>query len=300
VIRPRLGVGVGALAALVALAVPARATATTCAPPDLIDAVPPDMAMNVPANASFFAHYDATAEYVNEDVILMPEGMDGAAVKVSWDGTQGLLTYTPDSPLAPGNYTLTWPGLRGLNTAAIGMGAVVHFSVGAANDVAPPDFAGLTGVTWDLEREKNDCTNGLENRFVFTLSLAPADDDGGRDGLTLVVFQASGSGVSPDGGAVPVLTAAMPPAGKTAVVKLATGESTGHVCFAAIARDLTGKISSSGANTVCVDTTAPPFFRGCAVAGRSPGGGGAAALAAVLLALAALVARGRRSRRARS
>jgi hypothetical protein len=283
-----------ALVAGLALASPARAS--TCARPDLLDAVPPDMAKDVPPNASLFAHYDASAEYGNEDVVLTPAGGVDEVVKVKWDGTQGLLTFAPEAPLASGDYTLVWPALRGLNTAAPGLGATVHFTVGTALDVAPPAFDGVTSVTWDLERKTNDCTSSLENRLVFSLALAPATDDGGRDGLTLVVFQSSGSGV--DGGSVPVLTTAMPADGKGVQVKLSVAEATGHVCFAAIARDLTDKISSGGSQTVCVETTAPPFFRGCAVAAAGPRG-----RAAGTLAFASLVVVGawrRRRRRARA
>ncbi|HVU50195.1 MAG TPA: hypothetical protein VHL80_05895 [Polyangia bacterium] len=277
----------GVVAAGLAFAAPARAT--TCGRPELLDAVPPDGAKDVPPNASLFAHYSPETEYGAEDVVLTPPGgMDEAfaagdpSQAVKWDGTEGLLAFTPPARLAPGDYTLVWPALRGLNTASPSLPATVRFTVGAVDDVAPPDFAGLTGVTWDLERQSNDCTSALENRLVFTLSLAPADDDGGRDGLTLVVFQSSGSGV--DGGPVPVQTMAMPADGKPVVVKLSVGDATGHVCFAAIARDLTGKVSDSGSQTVCVDTTAPPFFRGCAIAAGG-GGTGAGALAFVLFAL---------------
>ena len=272
-------------------AAPARAT--TCARPDVLDAVPPDGAADVPPNASLFAHYDASAEYGGEDVVLTPPEGVAEVVKVTWDGTQGLLTFAPEAPLAPGSYTLAWPSLRGLNSAALGKGAVVHFTVATTDDVTPPDFAGLTGVTWDLERETNDCTDSLENRFVFTLALAPADDDGGRDGLTLVVFQSSGSGV--DGASIPVLSTAMPAAGTGVTVKLAVGDATGHVCFAALARDLTGKVSSSGAQTVCVDTTAPPFFRGCAVAPTRAGRAGPLSFAALALAFARARRRARAS-----
>ena len=300
--RPRARRRAGALAAplvlaaVVALAPPARAT-TTCGRPELLEAIPPDGADGVPSNASFFAHFDASAEYANEDVIFTPAGgVDEAftandpSQAVKWDGTQGLLSFTPPSALPPGRYTIVWPALRGLNTASPSLPATVSFTVGTSVDETPPDFAGLTGVTWDLERETNDCTSSLENRMVFTLTLAPADDDGGRAGLTLVVFQSSGSGVDVDGGAVPVLSTAMPDPGKTVTVKLSVAEATGHVCFAAIARDLTGKISSSGSQTVCADTTAPPFFRGCAVA-ASGGPVGAGALGGVLLVLAALARR---------
>jgi hypothetical protein len=261
------------LLATLAFARPVRAT--SCARPDLLDAVPPDGAQ-VPPNASLFAHYDPSADYGNEDVVLTPAGGTPEVVKVTWDGTQGLLSFEPETPLPPGRYTIEWPALRGLNASALGKGATVQFTVGDVDDSAPPDFAGLTGLSWDLERETNDCTDSLENRMAFTLSLAPADDDGGRAGLTLVVFQTAGSAASLDGGSVPVLSTAMPTAGETVVVKLPVSDATGHVCFAAIARDLTGKISSSGATTVCAETTAPPFFRGCAVAPGRGGDGGAA------------------------
>ena len=299
--RARAGLLAGALVAfiVVGLALAPDARATTCGRPDLLDAVPPDGA-TLPPNASLVAHYDSSAEYGNEDVVLTPAGSAPEVVKVSWDGTQGLLTFTPDAPFPPGSYTLEWPALRGLNTAALGKGAVVHFTVGAVDDVAPPDFAGLTGVSWDLERKTNDCTDSLENRMVFTLALAPADDDGGRDGLTLVVFQSAGSGVRADGGSVPVLSTALPAAGNDAVVKLPVSDATGHVCFAAIVRDLTGKISSSGSQSVCVETTAPPFFRGCAVGGASRGGGlGPLSFFLSFVALLALVAAVASRRRAR-
>src|SRR5262249_21305773 len=153
--------------------------------------------------------------------------------------------------------------------------------------------AGLTGVSWDLERKTNDCTDSLENRLVFTLSLAPATDDGGAAGLTLVVFQSAGSGIDTDAGAKPGLTAPLPGDGKDVVVKLPVEVATGHVCFAAIARDLTGKVSSSGSQTVCVETTAPPFFRGCAVGGSNGRGAGGLVAAVVAIVLAARRRRGR-------
>jgi hypothetical protein len=297
------------LAAGLALAPPARAAAT-CARPDVLDTVPPDTMQVVPPNASLFAHYDPSADYANEDVVLTPK--DGAPEAfaagdplhpdaVKWDGTQGLLSFTPPGELPEGDYAITWPGLRGLNTATPGLPATVHFSAGTADDVAPPEFAGLIGVTWDLERKTNDCTDSLENRLVFTLALAPAADDGGHDGLTLVVFQSAGSGIDAGAGPRQVLTTLMPPTGKDVVVKLPVADATGHVCFAAIARDLTGKISSGGSQTVCVETTAPPFFRSCAVAGSDARGRGGAGAGLVLGAFAlVLAARRRRRGRARA
>jgi hypothetical protein len=282
------------LGAVVAHAPAARAT--TCGRPELLDSAPADGA-TVPPNASLSAHYSPEAEYGNEDVVFTPPGgIDEAFAGndpnpiVSWDAAQEILTFKPPQRLDAGAYKIVWPALRGLNTASPSTPVTVNFTVGTVDDVAPPDFGGLTGVTWDLERQNNDCTNSLENRLVFTLSLAPADDDGGRSNLTLVVFQSSGSGV--DGGPVPVTSMAMPAAGKPVTVKLSVGESTGHVCFAAIARDLTGQISNSGDKTVCVDTTAPPFFRGCALGG----GGRSSAAGSVAFALLALALARRRPR----
>jgi hypothetical protein len=283
----------GVVVTTVAMVAPARAA--PCGRPDLVDTVPPDKAVDVPPNASLLAHYDVSAEYLGEDVVLVPPGGVDEVVKVVFDATQGLLTFTPPELLAPGPYTLRWPALRGLNAAAPGRGGSVTFTVGTVPDTAAPTFEGLTGIRWDLERRKNDCTNSLENRMVFDLDLAPADDDGGRDGLTLVVFQTAGASV--DGGSVPVLTRAMPAVGTGVQVKLPVGDATGHVCFAALARDLTGKASNGGSHEVCIQTTAPPFFRGCSLA---PAGGHAdhrAGLtgAALILMIGLARARGRRA-----
>jgi len=291
----RRALGACACFVLAALALARDARAQQCGRPDVLDTVPPDEATGVPPNASLTAHYDPSAEYLGEDVVLTPMGGVDEVVKATFDDTQGLLTYVPPAPLAPGAYVITWPALRGLNAAALGTSAVVHFTVGATDDTKPPAFGGVTGVTWDLERKNNTCTNSIEDRFVFELSLAPASDDGGREGLRLVIFQTSGSGVDVDAGSVPVQTMAMPGAGKTAEVKLPVSDATGHVCFAAIARDLTGKISDSGSHAACVDTIAPPFFRGCVVAPDGSRGDRGVGLAA----LVALVALARRRRRAR-
>lgn len=282
-----------ALAVVAALAAWGQGTARAqeCGRPDLRDAVPPDLAKGVPPNAALAAHYEPSAEYLGEDVLLTPEGLGAEVVKATWDQSQGLLTFAPPQPLAPGAYTIVWPSLRGLSTAAPGRGATVRFTVRETSDEAEPVFDGLTGASWDLERRENDCTDALENRMVFDLALGPASDDGGRDGLTLVVFQTAGG--STDGASVPVLSTALPAEGKAVQVKLPVGEATGHVCFAAFVRDLTGKTSAGGAASVCVETTAPPFFRGCAVA--APGARSGAAVAA--LAALALAARRRRRRR---
>jgi hypothetical protein len=283
-----------AAACLLAVGFRAGTAAAACGRPDLIDTVPPDKAVDVPPNASLLAHYNISAEYLNEDVVLTPEGSVDEVVKVAFDSTQGLLTFTPPEPLLPGSYTIRWPALRGLNAAAPGRGRIITFTVGTTSDTAAPVFEGLTGVSWDLERRNNDCTDALENRMVFDLDLAPADDDGGRVGLTLVVFQTAGTNL--DGGSVPVLTVAMPVAGSHPQVRLPVSEATGHVCFAALARDLTDKTSNGGSHEVCVETTAPPFFRGCSagtVGGRADRPGGVVGLT---LILTMALARARRRR----
>ena len=66
---------------------------------------------------------------------------------------------------------------------------------------------------------------------------------------------------------------------------VASAQST----IAGIVRDTTGQRSQSGDVEVCVRTTAPPFFRGCSVAGARGGDGWALAS----LALAALLLRRR-------
>jgi len=280
-----------ALGALVWGAAPSARASSACGKPDLLDTVPADMAVNVPPNASLSAHYASSAEYLGEDVIVTPPAGDDAAVQVEFDSTQGLLTWKPAQDLPPGDYTLRWPGLRGLNTAAPGLGATITFTVGTQRDVAAPDFAGLTAVRWDLERQKNDCTDSIESRMVFELDLAPADDDGGRDGLTLVVFQTAGG--STEAVSVPVLSMAMPSGSTSPQVKLPVAKATGHVCFAALARDTTGQTSNSGSQEICVETTAPPFFRGCAVA-PARGGWGSTAIFALASILAAFARRPKR------
>jgi hypothetical protein len=88
------------------------------------------------------------------------------------------------------------------------------------------------------------------------------------------------------------------PASRTARVGLPTSRAVGRICFAALARDLTGKVSSSAGREVCVQTTAPPFFRGCAMSGWDPAGWGAGPLVGAL-GWVALRARRRRERRGR-
>lgn len=250
------------------LCIPAPAWAAPCGKPDLLYALPPNGADNVPTDATPSAIYVRTADYLGEDVSL--DRADGTQVpgEISFDPAEAILTFKPDAPLEPGQtYTAHWPELRGIATASKGTGKDVTFTVGQGPDSAAPVFDGLTGVDWDVQRERDSCTNSIAERFVFDLDLSTASDDSGRDALGLVVFQTSGPGV---GAPEPVEVRAIP-SGNTVRVTRSIDEATGHICFAALVRDLTGKTSASANRTVCADTIKPPFFYGCRVAsGRRP------------------------------
>ena len=282
---------IAALLGTAALASPARGA--PCGRPDLVDMVPPNLASDVPPNATLSAHYAVSAEYLGEDVVLdTPTGAQ--ALPATFDATEGRLSITPPDPLQSGaTYVVHWPALRGLNAAAPGTAGQASFMVGAVPDGAPPEFAGVVGASWDLQRESNDCTDRIEERFVFDLDLGAASDDGGRGGLTLLLFQTSGPGAN--GGSVPVLARALPPEGTRARVALPTTDAVGHICFAGLVRDTTGQVSNSADREACVDTTQPPFFRGCSVApnARPTRAGGLCGLLAALL-LATRTRRGRR------
>jgi len=290
-ISAALAIGFGVAAAAPAV------RAAQCGKPDLVDMVPPDQATGVPLNATLGAHYTAAAEYLGEEVVLVHHpDLSEESLAASWDPTEQLLSVTPAAGLAPAStYTVIWPALRGLNAAAPGVGGSAMFTTGAADDTAAPAFAGVVGLSWDLERTTDDCVDGLVERFVFDLDLGPASDDGGPGGLTLMLFQTSGPEVH--GTPTPIPARAWPEDAAHAQVKLATGVSVGEICFAGIARDTAGHLSSSGSVVACVHTTAPPFFNGCAVAGGDGAGAGAGGLLASL-ALLALAAR-RREPRAR-
>ncbi|MGH7436161.1 MAG: hypothetical protein ACRENE_10855, partial [Polyangiaceae bacterium] len=164
------------------------------------------------------------------------------------------------------------------------------FTTGSTIDSASPTFGGLESVSWDVSREHDSCTDNVQERYVFDLTLGAAADDGGRDALTLIVFETSGPGVD-SGAPVPVLVRRIPPAGEH--VTITKTDLVGHVCFAAIVQDLTGNASTSGA-PVCVDTVAPPFFYSCATGpGRHPGRAGLLSAAALLVVIARRRKRGR-------
>jgi MYXO-CTERM domain-containing protein len=266
-----------------------HAAAAPCNKPDLRDAMPPDGANTVPTNATLSARYATNATYLDEEVIFEHVGVGEEAVSPSYNEAEGILKFVPDPPLVAGDsYIVTWPRLRGLNASNLGKGATVHFTVGATSDEEPPSFAGLTGLDWDVDRYDDECTDSLEDRYIFDFDLAAASDDGGRESLTLLVFQTQGANVDPNA-PDPVMVRRIPPSGESARLTKTLDDGAGDVCFAAITRDLTGKTSPSGANEVCTETVKPPFFEGCSV-GREGRPGSVFVLA---LALAGLFLRRR-------
>ncbi len=276
---------------VVLVALPASAD---CNRPDLLDAVPPNGAVDVPVNAELFARYAVNAVYQDEPITLSRTGGADQSLTGSWDAAELLLSVAPTlEPKA--DYRITWPRLRGLNSANLGRNAQVSFTVGTELDQTAPDFGGLTGLDWDVDRERDDCTDNLEDRYTFDFELGAADDDGGRDSLMLVVFQTRGPHVSSDA-PEPVLVRRMPKAGAGVRVTRTLDDGVGDVCFAAIARDLTGKASASGAKEICTTTVAPPFFYGCSLASALPRSTGALSSSIALGALLWFARRRGRSR----
>lgn len=276
---------------LVLLCAPARAYAVPCNTPELLFTLPPEGASDVPTDAALVAAYAASADYAGEEVLLIRAGGDPRPLPATFDRAQGLLSIKPPEGLDPGvGYAVRWPALRGVDTATPGLGREIRFTAGAGRDAEAPHFEGVGALSWDLERERSDCTESIEERLVFDLALGAAGDDGGRESLAVVVFQTAGPLVAAP---VPVLTRPLPAAGPVRIT-LPTSRAVGRICFAALARDLTGKVSASADRQVCVQTTAPPFFRGCALGGARGGAGGWLAL--VVLGWTAMRAR-RRGRR---
>jgi hypothetical protein len=288
----------GTLGLLVLAASGGAAWGAPCGRPDIVDMVPPDGASAVPVNATLAAHYQISAEYLGEDVLLIRPGGEGQVLPAIFDATEGLLSATPIEPLTPGErYEIRWPALRGLVTAAPGTGDEARFTAGDASDEMMPTFGGVVAVRWDVERRQSDCTESIEERMIFDVELGTAADDGGREMLTLLLFQTAGPR-SPDR-SIPVLARALPPEGEPVRVSLTTADGVGEICFAALVRDTTGRVSQSGAQEICVETTAPPFFRSCSVGGVGGGGGLARAASLGLLAAIATAIARRRRRRAR-
>jgi hypothetical protein len=289
------------LAAAVVLST-STARAAPCGRPDLIETVPPDGASAVPTNAVLSAHYAQSAEYINETVSFEHIGVGEETPPAMFDANEGLLTIQPPAPLVPNDsYKIRWPALRGIATATLGKGADVQFTAGPTDDADPPTFAGVRSMDWDVDRETDECTDSPEDRYVFDIKLDEPSDDGGRDLLTLVVFQTVGPKGARSASPEPVLVQRFPPKGESVQVRRSIDAAVGHVCFAALARDSVGHISSSADREVCAKTVRPPFFYGCSlVQGSTPTRSGEVSSAhALALLMGAWVLRSSRERRPR-
>src|SRR5205085_5943790 len=119
--------------------------------------------------------------------LLDPSGSEVGAT-VTYDDADSMLRVAPDQALAEGRHVLDWPGLRGVNGGS-GRGRKIAFTVQSALDATPPAFVGLSGIEWDLSRERDPCLDRLDDRFVFRLQVGPASDDSGAGLLSLLAFQ---------------------------------------------------------------------------------------------------------------
>jgi len=283
------------LGAALCLLVTNAAGAAPCGRPDLLETFPADGATDVPVNARLSARYAAAAEYINEEITFEHVGAATEAPRATFDSSEGLLAFAPAEPLVVGDaYIVHWPSVRGLTTAVAGKGAEGKFTAGSMADIDPPIFGGVRALSWDVERINDDCTDALEDRFVFDLSLDEATDDGGKGMLTLLVFQSKGGSAATS--PAPVLAQRFSDVGARVQVQRSIDSAAGKVCFAALARDSSGRVSSSADREVCVVTVKPPFFYGCTVS-RGLDGGAGGARAAAPISLLVLASIGRRARR---
>jgi hypothetical protein len=124
---------------------------------------------------------------------------------------------------------------------------MARFTTALTGDTEAPSFPGVVGLSWDLVREQDDCVDELTERFVFDIELGDAIDDGGPDGLTLLLFQTSGPEI--DKMPMPLPGRAWP--GTHTQVSRATEEAVGEICFGAIVRERPAR-SASGNVTACV------------------------------------------------
>lgn len=276
------------LAGLVVVLLSRSAPAAPCGRPDVDLTFPADGATAVPSNAILAAHYGSPALYSDETASLRDATGNSVAVTLAYDDADSMLRATPEQPLESGHFDLVWPGLRGASSSGgLGRGRSVGFTVGAAADVTPPVFEGLSGISWDLARDRDPCLDRLDDRFVFELRLGQASDDSGSSLLSLLVFETKDPAALGQSEPSRVGVRAWPADGKLEVRRPAT--HAGKTCFAAVAQDLIGSVSGGGEREVCVTTQKPPFFDGCAISlagspARRAGAGGWLAL----IALAAL------------
>lgn len=251
------------------LLLPAMASAAPCGRPDVDATFPPNGASQVPNNAVLSAHYAAPALYDDEPVEVTDGAGNAVPVTVTYDEADSLLRAAPEQPLSEGTLHVNWPELRGLGSGGIGRGSQTTFSVQAGADAAAPTFAGLTGIDWDLSRDRDPCLDRLEDRFVFQLQLGAATEDTGTPSLALLVFQTQDPEAPARTEPSRVALRPFPENGQVEVRRPAN--KAGRACFAAVVQDLVGQVSGGGEREVCVNTKLPPFFDGCSV--RAVNGG---------------------------
>jgi hypothetical protein len=272
------------------------AAAAPCGRPDVDLTFPPNQAQNVPTNAVFAAHYAAPALYNDEPVDVTDAGGNAVPVTLVFDEADALLRATPDQPLVTGQLSVVWPALRGVGASSgTGRGSTTTVSIGGTEDAAPPTFTGLTGIDWDLARDRDPCLDKLEDRFVFKLKVGAATDDMGTDLLSLVVFETVDPTLPEQTQPTQVAVRALPDEGSVEVRRPAT--KAGQTCFAAVVQDLLGHVSGGGEREVCINPKKPPFFEGCTLAPSGAGAPGAPGGSASLLALLGLLFRRGRSAR---
>jgi MYXO-CTERM domain-containing protein len=255
-----------ALLALAGLFVTGRAWSAPCGIPDVDATYPRANSLRVPANAVLSAHYGAPAEYDDEPVTLTASNGVNVPLTVSYVEAESMLSAVPQSSLVAGSYTLVWPSLRGPGTGS-GRSKTIDFSVAALSDQVPPAFEGLLDVTWDLAREKDPCTDALEDRFVFDFQLGAAMDDADPGHLAVLVFETEHPRSGPSTAPRQIGIYPMPANGKLRVQRPA--RRAGKSCFAAVTRDLVGFVSAGGNEEVCAETIEPPWFEGCSVVAGS-------------------------------
>lgn len=251
--------------------VASSALGAPCGIPDVDFTFPRSNALRVPANAVLAAHYGAPAEYDDELVTLTASNGADVPVSAAFDEAEGLLRASPLTALIPGSYTVVWPSLRGPATGR-GRSKSVDFSVVAAADLAPPTFAGFDGITWDLAREQDECTESVEDRYTFDFELGAVTDDSDVSHLAVLVFETEHPRSGPSSAPKQIGLFPMPDDGVLRLKRSA--RRAGKSCFAAVTRDLVGFVSAGANEEVCAETIEPPWFEGCSLAsGRSTSGG---------------------------
>jgi hypothetical protein len=280
----------------------AGARAETCGKPDLLYTFPPSRAEDVPSSGideagapiatEISAKYAASAVYIDEPVLFGPidpgvplediadDALDPTEVVFNENERILQLALGDTAVLAPGRYAVKWPALRGDSTGGRGRGANVEFTVASALDTEAPEFEGLRKVEWDVDRQRDDCTDSLEERFVFDIEVGSVTDDSPRSSLRLRLFDSSAGRDPP-----PLAVLPMPEPGETVRFRRAIDEGDGRLCFRAKVVDLARHASGDGDQDVCATTTAPPFFYGCGMVPRSRAPGSAWFGALGLLAL---------------